>query len=67
MSDKICPIYSTDQERPCIAEKCMLFQEGTNGGGCGLVRAPQQVVRRLDTLSAQVQEIQVVLNMQSQK
>ncbi len=67
MPGKICPFLSqsANMERACAGERCMLFVESSGGGSCGLVHIPTQTVRRLDTLSAQMQEIQVVLNMQS--
>ena len=67
MAGKICPVYSTDQRRECMGEDCMLYIVGQSSNGCALVKAPRQVVSRLDTLTAQVQEIQVVLNMLTNK
>lgn len=63
MPGKICPIYSAaEAQRECMGESCMLYMTSpTAGGACGLVRTPQQLASRIDTLSAQIQEIQVAL------
>lgn len=61
MAGKVCPIYSADEKRNCLEDECMLYVSKSTGGACGLVDGQRQLVGRIDTLSAQVQEMQVAL------
>lgn len=66
MAGKICPILSAGgpdgKLQDCIGTDCMLYLSTTGSGSCVLVKSPQQLASRMDTLSAQIQEIQVVMN-----
>lgn len=63
MNDKICPFMSTgDSVEKCAGDKCMLFVEGESSSGCGLVKLPGKTVSRLDIVSAQLQELQILIN-----
>lgn len=61
MADKICPIYSGEQQRTCLGEDCMMYVSHATSSGCGLVVEPQRTNSRIDTLQAQMQEMQVAL------
>lgn len=60
MAGKVCPLMSAQNRTDCIAEECMLYVEGTHGG-CAISHNTHQTVGRIDTLSAQVQEMQIAL------
>lgn len=63
MSAKICPFLSANGPRQeCITDACMLYVEGRTSSHCAMVKLPTKTVIRLDTLSAQIQEIQILLN-----
>lgn len=62
MAGKVCPILSAGAElKYCIANECMMYQENQSSGNCVFVKAPGSINSRIDTLSAQIQEIQVAL------
>lgn len=58
---KICPILSAENRQECLEGACMMFVEHSGGSGCGLVYESARVGNKINTLSAQVQEIQVAL------
>lgn len=63
MKNLVCPIISTgSEEKNCIAERCVMFVEGDSSNYCGLIKLSRKSVIRLDALSAQIQEIQILLN-----
>lgn len=65
MADKFCPILSAGSggaARACMGNSCMLYFESSVGMACGLVKEPQQINSKVDILSAQMQEVQVALN-----
>lgn len=63
MAGKLCPILSagTGPDRDCIGNQCMMFSESETSGACTFVRSPRDITSRMDTLSAQLQEMQVAL------
>lgn len=64
MASKICPILTSGNNTAseCMGADCMLFFESSKGDACSLSKEPHQLNRKVDTLLAQVQEIQVALN-----
>ncbi len=63
MPGTVCPILSagTGPQKDCIGGQCMMFQESNNGGACSFVKSPAALASRLDTVSAQLSEMQVAL------
>lgn len=63
MAGKLCPILSAGAgpDRDCIGNECMMFSESATSGACTFMRMPKDVTSRMDTLSAQMQEMQVAL------
>lgn len=65
MAGKICPILSAGRadvaERQCIGNDCMMFEESQAGGACTFIKSPRALGQRIDTLSAQLQEMQVAI------
>lgn len=66
--EKVCPLMSEGGTmQNCIGGQCMLWVEGNTSSTCALVKLPRKAVIRLDTLSAQVQEMQILLNQLASK
>ena len=64
MSQLICPFLSREgAEKTCLEERCALWIAGETSSGCSFTKLPKKEVARLDTLSAQVAEMQVLMNM----
>lgn len=62
MAGKVCPILSAGVElRYCIGNECMMYHEGQSSGNCIFAKTPLKIGGKIDTLSAQIQEIQVAL------
>ena len=68
MSSLVCPFMSgAEAEKNCIEERCQLWAKGTTSSNCTFAKVPMKEVSRLDTLSSQLAEIQVVLNLMLDK
>lgn len=65
--DKVCPFLSEQSVQNCLGEVCMMFVQGAAVPTCSLVKAPEQLNRKIDILSAQLQEVQVGLNMMNNR
>lgn len=64
MSTLLCPILTQNgPDRNCVEEKCTLWVKNEMGHTCALVKSANKTVGRLDTISAQMAEVQVLLNM----
>ena len=64
MSQLICPFLSREgAEKSCLEARCALWSKGENSSECSFAKMPKKEVARLDTLSAQVAEMQVLMNM----
>ena len=64
MNNLVCPFMSKEgAEKNCIEERCMLWVEGENLSSCTFTKMPRKEVARLDTVSAQLAEMQVGLNL----
>lgn len=65
MAGKVCPILSAGNTAPalrdCIGNECMMFSESEAGGACTFIKSPRNLGQRIDTLSAQLQEMQVAI------
>ncbi len=68
MSNLLCPFMSREgSEKNCAEERCALWAKGQNTSACTFSKNYQKEVARLDALSAQLAEIQVVLNLMVDK
>lgn len=63
MAGKVCPILSAGAgpQRDCIGNECMMFVESESSGACTFIKSPRALSARVDTLSAQLQEMQIAL------
>ncbi len=68
MSDLVCPFLSSESvEKNCIEANCALWVAGETSSQCAFYKMPKKEVARLDTLSAQIAEMQVLMNMMVDK
>ena len=62
-SPLVCPILTANGPvKTCIEAECMLFVKGSTSSTCAFVKLPRKTVIRLDAISAQLQEMQILLN-----